>query len=126
MNRRKNPAAVALGRAGGKKGGPARAAKLTPEQRRASARRAVLARWARAKGSAGYRVAADESSGVEKISAPRELMNDARPRGETPHSEDHAVLSLLARIKSTSDPKELRSLADELERAIFRRQFESA
>ena len=37
---RKNPHAVALGRLGGKEGGPARAAKLTPEQRRDSARKA--------------------------------------------------------------------------------------
>ena len=43
----KNPAAVALGRLGGLKGGKARAAKLTPEERRASARKAVLARWAK-------------------------------------------------------------------------------
>jgi hypothetical protein len=41
----KNPAAVALGRLGGTKGGKARAAKLTPEQRRESARKAALARW---------------------------------------------------------------------------------
>jgi hypothetical protein len=44
----KNPHAVALGRKGGKKGGVARAAKLSAEQRSASARRAVLARWKRA------------------------------------------------------------------------------
>ena len=37
--------AVALGRLGGKKGGKARAAKLTPEQRRESARKAAAARW---------------------------------------------------------------------------------
>ena len=37
---RKNPHAVALGRLGGKKGGPARAAKMTPEQRSESARKA--------------------------------------------------------------------------------------
>ena len=43
----KNPHAVALGRKGGKKGGVARAAKLSAEQRSASARRAVLARWKR-------------------------------------------------------------------------------
>jgi hypothetical protein len=42
---KKNPAAVALGRLGGKRGGPARAAKLTPEQRSESARRAANARW---------------------------------------------------------------------------------
>ena len=43
----KNPHAVALGRKGGRKGGVARAAKLSAEQRSASARRAVLARWKR-------------------------------------------------------------------------------
>ena len=43
----KNPAAVELGRRGGLKGGPARAAKLTPEQRSASARMAAKARWSR-------------------------------------------------------------------------------
>lgn len=41
----KNPAAVALGRLGGKKGGPARAAKLSSEQRREIAKRAAAARW---------------------------------------------------------------------------------
>lgn len=41
----KNPAAVALGRLGGKKGGKARAAKLTPEQRKEIARKAAQARW---------------------------------------------------------------------------------
>ena len=41
----KNPAAVALGRLGGLKGGKARAKKLTPEQRREIARRAAAKRW---------------------------------------------------------------------------------
>jgi hypothetical protein len=43
---RKNPAAVALGRRGGLKGGKARAAALTPEERSAIARKAAKARWA--------------------------------------------------------------------------------
>ena len=43
----KNPHAVALGRLGGKKGGPARAKKLTPEQRREIARKAASKRWAK-------------------------------------------------------------------------------
>jgi len=47
--KRKNPYAVALGRKGGKKGGPARAANMTPEERSESARNAVLARWAKEK-----------------------------------------------------------------------------
>jgi hypothetical protein len=41
----KNPAAVALGRRGGLKGGPARKAALTPEQRTESAKKAAEARW---------------------------------------------------------------------------------
>jgi hypothetical protein len=46
---KKNPAAVALGRKGGLKGGPARAAKLSPEQLSEQGRNAVQARWAKAK-----------------------------------------------------------------------------
>lgn len=41
----KNPHAVALGRLGGQKGGPARAQKLTPEQRTEIARKAAQGRW---------------------------------------------------------------------------------
>ncbi len=41
----KNPHAAALGRLGGAKGGPARAKKLTPEQRREIARKAAEACW---------------------------------------------------------------------------------
>jgi hypothetical protein len=37
--------AVALGRRGGLKGGPARAKKLTAEERRESAKKAAAARW---------------------------------------------------------------------------------
>lgn len=43
----KNPAAVALGRLGGLKGGKARAEKLTPEQRKEIAKKAAQARWKR-------------------------------------------------------------------------------
>jgi hypothetical protein len=44
-NSGKNPAAVALGRLGGKKGGKARAAKLSPAKRKAIAKKAAQARW---------------------------------------------------------------------------------
>ena len=46
----KNPAAVELGRRGGLKGGKARAAKMTPEERSEAARRAARARWGRQSG----------------------------------------------------------------------------
>jgi hypothetical protein len=41
----KNPAAVALGRLGGLKGGKARANSLTSEQRKEIARKAAQSRW---------------------------------------------------------------------------------
>ncbi len=43
----KDPAAVSLGRRGGLKGGKARAARLTPEQRSEIARKAARTRWER-------------------------------------------------------------------------------
>ena len=46
---KKNPAAVALGRLGGLKGGKARARMLTAERRKEIAVQAVKARWARKK-----------------------------------------------------------------------------
>jgi len=44
----KNPAAVELGRLGGLKGGKARAAKLTSEQKKEIAKKAAKARWDKA------------------------------------------------------------------------------
>ena len=43
--RKKNPAAVALGKLGGKKGGLARAKKLSPERLKEIAQKAARARW---------------------------------------------------------------------------------
>ena len=45
--REKNPAAVALGKLGGPKGGPARAAALGPARRKEIATRAAQARWSK-------------------------------------------------------------------------------
>jgi hypothetical protein len=49
MSKHKNPHAVALGREGGKKGGPIggvnRMKALTPDERSALARKAARARW---------------------------------------------------------------------------------
>lgn len=42
---KKNPAAVALGRLGGKKGGKARAEKLSAKRRKEIARKAAKTRW---------------------------------------------------------------------------------
>jgi hypothetical protein len=45
----RNPHAAALGRLGGLKGGPARAAALTAKRRREIALKAIRTRWAKAK-----------------------------------------------------------------------------
>jgi hypothetical protein len=95
--RKKDPAAVALGRKGGKKGGPARAAKLTPAQRSESARKAVRARWAK----------------VQKYEAVHVAVS----------TSDHAVLEILSRIKATKDIVEVRKLSDQLEQVIFHKQY---
>lgn len=46
--REKNPEAVARGSKGGKKGGKARAARLSPEERKEAARLAAQSRWKKA------------------------------------------------------------------------------
>ncbi len=43
----KNPAAVMLGRLGGRKGGKARAKSLSPERRKEIARQAATVRWSK-------------------------------------------------------------------------------
>jgi hypothetical protein len=94
---KKNPAAVALGRKGGKKGGPARAAKLTPEQRSASARKAVQARWSKA--------------------APAIAALDTSKK---------ALHLCLQRIKDANDENEIRRLTQELQRIVFHKQYQNA
>ena len=45
LTKEKNPAAVALGRLGGLKGGPTRAKKLSAKKRKEIARKAAKTRW---------------------------------------------------------------------------------
>jgi predicted lipoprotein with Yx(FWY)xxD motif len=47
MTKQKNPAAVALGKLGGAKGGKARAAKLSKKKRSEIAKKAAAARWSK-------------------------------------------------------------------------------
>jgi hypothetical protein len=112
---RKNAAAVALGRKGGKKGGPARAAKLTSQQRRESASKAGLARWAKVKGLKG-----------EIMSATKNIAPPARTPAQKADTSDQALAALLNRLKATIDPAEIRQLSEQIERIVFHRQFTSA
>jgi hypothetical protein len=108
---KKDPAAVALGRKGGKKGGPARAAKLTPKQRSESARNAVQARWTRAK------------EGKDYVAVKTTKMETEPTTAAVPDTSDQVLLTLLKRIKETQDANEIRQLSDQLERVIFHKQY---
>lgn len=106
MAHTKNPAAVALGRKGGKKGGLARAAALTAEQRSASARNAVRARWAKLKTGA----------------APSEPASSVH----APDASKAALHRCLDRLKAATDDAEIRRLTKELQRIVFHKQYGSA
>jgi len=47
-------------------------------------------------------------------------------RTSVANTSDQAALTLLARIKTTNDPAEIRRPSDQLERVIFHKQFENA
>jgi len=101
---KKNRAAAILGRKGGLKGGVARAAKLTPEQRSTSARKAVRARWAKA----------------------GKLVNtEDHPPKPILEASDHALATLLTRLRVSTDLAEIRLLSEQIERVIFHKQFEN-
>ena len=68
---KKNPAAVALGRLGGLKGGPARTASMTPAQRKAAARKAAQARWSKSAGRTGQHTSsAQRAHGLARARSP--------------------------------------------------------
>ena len=121
--KQKDPAAVALGRKGGKKGGPARAAKLTPEQRSESARRAVQARWAKARERQGYMLAKRRQHLGKTFREFQQEINEAALVVSPTDTSDRAVLTLLKRIKMTDSPSEIRQLSGQLERVIFHKQY---
>jgi hypothetical protein len=116
--KRKNAAAVALGRKGGLKGGPARAALLTPEQRSQSAKKAVTTRWAKAK-----------AAKKDTISANRKTIDQKRVKKAAPakiDTSDNALVNLLNRLRVTVEPAEIRELSDQIERVVFHKQFMNA
>ena len=125
MKKKKDPAAVALGRKGGKKGGPARAAKLTSAQRSESARKAVRARWAKVKKSNVY-IVKEEDMGIKRFSEFSKEIDEAMPMPATVDTSDHAMLDILKRLKVTNDQSEVRRLTDQLEHVIFHKQFKNA
>ena len=95
---RKKSAAVSLGRKGGMKGGPARAAKLTPEQRSGSSRK--------------------------KLGGRKQIQKTTFTT--TFDTSDNALAALLERLKAAVDPNEIRRLSGQIERVVFHKQFTSA
>ena len=64
---KRNPAAVALGRLGGLKGGKARAKAMTPEQRKAIAQKAAETRWGSKKAIQTERSIGELKMGLEML-----------------------------------------------------------
>jgi hypothetical protein len=125
--KKKDPAAVALGRRGGKKGGPARAAKLTPEQRSASARKAVQARWAKAKAGSDYTALKRKDVDTKKFTDFRERDTIEAPPATTVLDASRKALHLcLEQIKEAKNESELRRLTEELQKIVFHKQYRNA
>jgi hypothetical protein len=124
---KKDPAAVALGRRGGKKGGPARAAKLTPEQRSASARKAVQARWAKAKQGSDHVVLKRTDMAARKLTGfGTEETSEAAPATTVRDASKKALHLCLEQIKEAKSESELRRLTEELQKIVFHRQYQNA
>lgn len=128
MDIKKNPAAVALGRKGGKKGGPARAAKLTPKQRSESARKAVRARWAKqAKEGSDFLAIRSKEMDIKEFSGVhKENMSEAAPAPAVPDTSKKALHLCLKRIKEAKNESDLRRLTEELQKIVFHRQYQNA
>jgi len=103
--KRKNPHAVALAKKGARKGGLARAARMTAQQRSESARRAVQARWTRASG---------------------ELIAESAATHATLDTSRAGLHRCLDRLKKATSEAELRRLTEELQRIVFHKQYENA
>ena len=63
---------------------------------------------------------------MKKFSESREQINGTAHSAAAIVTSDHAVLTLLKRLKLTNDPNEVRQVSNQLERVIFHRQFKSA
>src|SRR5665213_177329 len=72
----KDPAAVALGRKGGLKGGPARAERMSAQERSTTARLAAQARWQRHGGDRGGDSGGDERERTDQSADHRSPKTD--------------------------------------------------
>ena len=105
--KQRNPATIPLAGKGGKKGGPARAAQLTPEKRSENTRKAVPAR--RPKGGNGSSDDGRESMLAHSLSGSKQALHNC-----------------LKRLKDAKDESEIRRLTDELQRIVFHKQYRNA
>ena len=124
---KKDPAAVALGRKGGKIGGPARAAKLTRERRSEIARRAVQARWAKPKAGGGEIATERRKMGIKKLSLLRTgETSESVPTTTVLDTSKKALHLCLKRIKGAKNENDLRRLTEQLQRIVFHKQYQNA
>src|SRR4051794_19118451 len=107
----RNPSAAALGRLGGLKGGPARAAALSAARRRAIARAAALTRWAKRR---------KESCGGRSGRGGEEIAGEVLEAGVDDHRRNDFARTQLARERDGGRDVEAARRADE--HSFFARQ----
>lgn len=110
------------------KGGPARASKLTPEQRSASARKAVQARWAK-KANEGIDpivLPRKDLAGEKSGALHKEEMSETASAPTVLGTSKKALHLCLKHIKEAKSDSELRRLTEELQQIVFHRQYRNA
>jgi hypothetical protein len=90
--------------------------KRTPEARSNSARKTVLARPGKGKGIS------DMQNDTGKKPSTRNQIENI-PAVDT---SDMTLTNLLERLRSTSNPDEIRQLSEQIERVVFHKQFANA
>jgi len=99
----------------GRRGGQARAAKRTSEERSDSARKAAPALPGKAKRASHM-----------QTTNPKEKPGTRHQLEKTVDTSDMALTNLLERLRSTSNPDEIRQLSEQIERVVFHKQFANA
>ena len=96
---------------------------LTPEQRSQSAKKAVTARWAKAKAQKGI-VRSTPTKNAIATNRGQKRVKKATPAKID--ASDKNLVNLLNRLKATVEPTEIRELSDQIERVVFHKQFMNA
>jgi len=100
---------------------------MTPEQRSESARKAVRARWIKAKKGSDHKIVKRKDTSIKTFNRFRqkEISETASPSPVLDTSKK-ALHLCLKRLKIAKDQTEIEHLTEELQRIVFRKQYQNA